>query len=102
MKYVILTFVFCLILAPSYAESSPFLTSDPADGNATSCQFESFQLPCVLDATRAIRVDLQALPVGSHSVRAQFCRGVWCSEWSLSFPFVRPVLRAPTGVLLQK
>ena len=95
-----------LLLFPVMVSAAPYLVSDPPlpSDNATSCVFESFQLPCTMDATKAIKVDLATIPVGSHSVRAQYCAqgGLWCSDWSVPFVFVKPALRAPTKILLQK
>jgi len=94
-----------LLLAASLGHAAPYLVSDPAltSDNITSCVFESFQLPCTLDATKAIRVDLQTLPAGAHSVRAKFCTELWgCSDWSSPFSFSKPVLSGPKNPRLSK
>jgi hypothetical protein len=91
-----------LAAATTSVQASPFLVSDQSSDNATSCVFESFPVACVLDANKAIRVDLATLPVGSHSVRAAFCRGVWCGGWSTVFPFVKPSLGVPVNVKLSQ
>jgi hypothetical protein len=100
MKRSIITLV--IMAMASIAQAGPFLVSDPSSDNATSCVFESFQFPCMMDASKSIHVDLATLPVGSHSVRAQFCNGVWCSAWSAQFPFVRPALSVPGAIKLSK
>ena len=96
MKRLTLAMAFLAITAPCFA--APYLVSDPATDNATSCVFESFQLPCVMDATKAIHVDLATLPVGTHSVRAQFCaqNGRWCSAYSANFTFTKPNVGSPS------
>ena len=105
-KLTVVIVLFLALLTWSYsAMGAPYLVSDPSVGsdNVTSCVFESFQLPCVLDATKAIRVDLAALPAGAHSVRAQFCNGLWgCSIWSDPMPFQKPVLSGPKTIKLSK
>jgi len=92
--------ILAILAAATTAQAAPFLVSDQSSDNATSCVFESFPVACVLDANKAIRVDLATLPVGSHSVRAAFCRGVWCGGWSTVFPFVKSSLGVPVNVKL--
>jgi len=99
---IILIIAGLLLIVTEEAGASPYLVSDPSSDNATSCQFESFQLPCTIDATKAIRVDLAALPVGTYSIRARYCTqsGLWCGGWSTQFPFTRPSISAVGNIKL--
>jgi hypothetical protein len=96
--------VFALLLTPVFVFASPYLVSDPSvDATVDSCTIEGITLPCVLDATRAVHIDLQSLPAGSYTVTAKFCAGVWCSDASSPFAFVRPAQPVrPVNIKLTK
>jgi hypothetical protein len=100
MKILLATLA--ILVMATTVHAAPFLVSDPSTDNATSCLFESFQLPCTLDASKVIKVDLASLPVGVYKIRAQFCRDVWCSDWSSFFDFSRPTLGKPGNIRLMK
>jgi hypothetical protein len=88
---IVILFVL-LITSLGHAAGPPtFLVSDPADGNATSCVFDTLAIPCVLDASKAVHTNITGLGIAPYTVRAAFCEGAWCSEWSLPLGFSRPV-----------
>jgi hypothetical protein len=104
MKTILTVLTWLLLVSPVFA--NPFLVSDPSPTVAVdSCEIDGLPLPCSLDANRAIHIDLQPLAVGSYTVKARFCTegGLWCSNDSSPFSFVRPEapLR-PTNIKLVK
>jgi hypothetical protein len=98
----IIIFTAGLLVLSSVASASPYLVSDASpDASVDSCLVvgTGFNLPCVL-VGKAIKIDLSGLPVGSYSVTAQFCAGVWCSSQSANFTFTKPSLGAPLNMKL--
>jgi len=92
-----------LLLIVTDEAGATVLMSDPASDNATSCVFESFPLPCTIDGTKAIKVDISNLTSGPYTgIRAKFCvqNGLWCSAWSLPLSFTKPSINAPLNIKL--
>jgi hypothetical protein len=47
-------------------------------------------------------VNLDALPAGNYTIKAKACQGVWCSNWSEEYPFVKPALSPPGGKRIER
>lgn len=92
MNRLVFAILFVLTMV-SGVNANPFLVSDPsADTAVDSCEIDGIALPCTLDSVKAIKIDLQSLPVGTYTVKARFCAegGLWCSVDSSPFVFARP------------
>lgn len=95
-KCMLLLIIMVLVTSLSYA--APILTSDPTlESEVDSCKIdgEGFTLPCIINAERAIYVDLATVARGrSYTVTARFCAqgGLWCSDPSDPFSFTAPNL----------
>lgn len=103
MRPLLLALAILSLAAPCLA--SPYLVSDPAtEATVDSCQItgDGFTLPCSLDATRAIHIDMATLTRGrSYTITAKFCvGGLWCSDPSVPFTFTAPEVGAPGRVRL--
>ena len=100
---IIAAFIILLAL-PLTAFCAPFLVSDPPANTVESCAFDGLDVACVLAADGSIHTDVQSLPAGSYTVKAKFCteKGLWCSDWSNPFSFVKPSLTAPAAIGLSR
>lgn len=100
----ILIAVVLMLTWPLSTYGAPFLVSDPPASTVESCTFDGLDLSCSLAADGSIHTDLAALPPGSYTVKAKYCieKGLWCSEWSGPFFFVKPTLIPPVGIALSR
>lgn len=108
MRYLI---VIMFLALPLTAKASPFLVCDPQPGQGVEW-YEVSGLPngigahVPVDSTGqyGFKLDLRDLPVGSYTVTARACVGLWgCSADSLPFAFERPQAPGTTqGLKLTK
>ena len=100
---IIAAFIIVLAL-PLTAFCAPFLVSDPPTNTVESCAFDGLDLTCELAADGSIHTDVQSLPTGSYTVKAKYCteKGLWCSEWSNPFSFIKPALTPPAPMSLSR
>ena len=94
--------VLVMILLPTIAQSAT-LVSDPQQG-VESYQLEGLGMIVIGGAMPdgSLSVSLDELAPGDYTVKARACKGVWCSDWSSPFPFVKPVLAQPGRVRIEK
>lgn len=99
MKRIIMLF---LLLLPTLVVASPFIVSDNSTEIVTSCIFDGVPISCKLEGKHiSVDGDNATLVSGTYTLKAKFCQGVWCSDWSLPFTFTKPKVIVPVGIRVQ-
>lgn len=105
LSIIVIAMILCI---GSTAFAAPFLVCDPQAGveyyvvTGLPAAIDASRIPPDASGTFGFKLDLGPLAVGSYTVKAKACAGVWgCSADSSPFVFTKPALStAPVNVRL--